>query len=68
MSKTSPTLCPDFMLKYCNTDQNMFPNFCYQTKKIEDHMFPFFPFVSSPWRKCPKIEGHNSRDASFKSL
>ena len=21
-------------------------------------MFPFFLFVSSPWRKCPKIEGH----------
>ena len=23
-------------------------------------MFPFFPFVSSPWRNCPKIEGHHS--------
>ena len=28
--------------------------------KIEDHMFPFFPFVSSPWRNCPKIEGLHS--------
>ena len=28
--------------------------------KIEDHMFPFFPFVSSPWWNCPKIEGHHS--------
>ena len=28
--------------------------------KMEDHMFPFFPFVSSPWRNCHKIEGHHS--------
>ena len=23
-------------------------------------MFPFSPFMSSPWRNYPKIEGHNS--------
>ena len=28
--------------------------------KMEDHMFPFFPFASSPWRNCSKIEGHHS--------
>ena len=30
--KYPPTLCPDFTLKWCDTDQNMFCNFCYQTK------------------------------------
>ena len=28
--------------------------------KIEYHMFPSFPFVSSPWRNCHKIGGHHS--------
>ena len=41
MSKIPPTICPDFTLKLATTDQNMFCNFCYQTKD-GDHMFPFF--------------------------
>ena len=28
--------------------------------KMGDHMFTFFPFVSSPWRNHPKCEGHHS--------
>ena len=59
MSKIPPTLCPDFMLKYCNIDQNIFSNFCYQTKNRGPHV-SLFPFVSSPWQNCHKIEGHQS--------
>ena len=32
MSKIPKTLCPDLTLKWCYTGQNMFCNFCYQTK------------------------------------
>ena len=59
MSKIPPTLCSDFTLKWCDTDQTIVCNFCYPTQ-MEDHMFPFFPFVSSPWRNHPKREGHHS--------
>ena len=42
MSKIPPTLCPDFTLKWCDTDQNMFSNFCYQTKNRGPHVSLFF--------------------------
>ena len=37
-----------------------FVTFVITKLKVEDHMYPFFPFVSSPWRNCPKIESHHS--------
>ena len=57
MSKIPPSLCSDFTLKWCDTDQNMFSNFCYQTKNRGPYVFLF---VSSPLRNCPKIEGLHS--------
>ena len=59
MSKIPSTLCSDFLLKWCDTDPNIFCNFCYPTKNGGPHFF-LFPFVSSPWRNCLKIEGHHS--------
>ena len=41
MSKIPPTLCSDFTLKWCDTDQNMFSNFCYQTKNRGPHVSLF---------------------------
>ena len=59
MSKKPPMLCPDFMFKQCDTDQNMFFNICYQTKNRGPYV-SLFSFVSSLWRNCHKIEGHHS--------
>ena len=42
MSKISSTLCWDFTLKWCDTDHNMFCNFCYyQTKGGGPHVSLF---------------------------
>ena len=59
MSKIPQTLCPYFTLKGATQTKTCFVTFVTKLK-MEDHMFPFFPFVSSPWRNCPKIEGHHS--------
>ena len=58
MSKIPSTLCSDFTLKWYDTDQSMLFNFCSKLK-IEDHVFPFFPYVS---RNCPKVEGLHSTE------
>ena len=56
MSKIPLTLCSDFTLKWCDTDQNMFSNFCYQTKDGGPHV-SLFSICVLP---IPKIEGHHS--------
>ena len=55
MSKIPRTLFPDFRLKWCDTNQNMFSNFCYQTKNRGPYVFLF---VSSPWRN-PYLKSTN---------
>ena len=48
MSKIPPTLCPDFIPKWCDTDGNFFCNFCSPTKNGGPHVSFFwictFPF------------------------
>ena len=58
MSKTPPNTSSGFYTEVI-TYQNMFCNFCYQTKNEGPHV-SLFPFVSSPWRNCPKIEEYHS--------
>ena len=43
MSKIPPKLCSDFTLKWGDTEENMFFNFCYQTKNGGPHV-PLFSF------------------------
>ena len=68
MSKIPLTLCPDFTLKGCDTDQNMFCNFCYQTRNGGPHV-SLFSIGALPVKRCSKIEGHHSiKMPSFKFL
>ena len=53
--KNTLTLCPDFTLRH---RPKHVLKFCYQTKDGGAHV-SLFPFVSSPWRNCPKNDGHH---------
>ena len=51
------------ILRWSGTTQTKACFLTFVTKlKIEDHMFPFFPYVSSPSRNCPKVEGLHSTE------
>ena len=54
MSKIPPTLCSDFMLNWCDTDQNMFCNFCYQTKNGGPHV-SLFPICVFPMEESSQM-------------
>ena len=56
MSKIPPTLCPDFTLKRCNTDQNFFCKFCCPNKNRGPHFFSFLicAFAYGPLRSYVK--------------
>ena len=59
MSKIPRHFVP--ILRWISATQTKTCFLTFVTKlKIEDHMFPFFPFLSSLWRNCHKIEGHHS--------